>query len=65
LHLQRLASLSRRAHELAPAAYAGDEAAQAELRRVEDEVDRAAAELWGLTTEELDEIRRSLEELRG
>ena len=62
---RRLASLSQRAHELAPAAYAGDEAAQAELRRVEDQVDRAAAELWGLTTEELDEIHRSLEELRG
>jgi len=31
---------------------------------VEDEVDRAAAALWGLTEEELVEIRRSSEELR-
>ena len=38
--------------------------ASTERRRVEDEVDRAAAALWGLTEEELVEIRRSLEELR-
>ena len=56
--------LSQRAHELAPAAYGGDEAAQAELRRVEDEVDRAAAALWGVSEKELAEIRRSLEKLR-
>jgi len=62
---QRLADLSRQAHELAPAAYGGDEAAQAALRRVEEEIDRAAAELWGLNEEELAEIRRSLAELRG
>ena len=62
---RRLASLSQRAHESASAAYRGDEAAQAELRRVEDEVDRAAAQLWGLSEEELTEIRRSLAELRS
>jgi len=62
---RRLVDLSRRAHELAPAAYGGDEGAQVELRRVEDKVDRAAAQLWGLSEEELAEIRRSLEELRG
>ena len=62
---RRLAKLSKQAHELASAAYAGDEGAQEELRRVEAEIDEAAAELWGLTAEELTEIRRSLEELRG
>jgi len=62
---RRLASLSQRAHESASAAYRGDEAAPAELRRVEDEVDRAAAQLWGLSEEELTEIRRSLAELRS
>ncbi len=62
---RRLAGLSQRAHDLAPAAYGGDEAAQAELRRVEAEIDRAAARLWGLTDEELAEIRQSLAELRG
>jgi len=56
---QRLAELSQQAHELAAA---GDTEA---LKAVEDEVDRAAAELWGITAEELAEIRRSLEELRG
>jgi len=56
---QRLAELSRRAHELAAA---GDKKA---LQAVEDEVDQAAAELWGITAEEQAEIRRSLEELRG
>lgn len=61
----RISNLSRRAHELAPAAYNGDKAARAELRRVEEEIDRAAAQLWDLTEEELAEIRRSLEELRG
>jgi DNA anti-recombination protein RmuC len=55
---QQLARLSQRAHELAAA---GDEQA---LKAVEDEVDRAAAELWGITDEELAEIQRSLEELR-
>jgi hypothetical protein len=60
---QRLAALSQQAHALAPAAYAGDKAAQAQLRQVEDQVDQAAAELWGLTKEELREIHESLKEL--
>ncbi|GAB4562679.1 MAG: N-6 DNA methylase [Anaerolineae bacterium] len=62
---QRLAALSQQAHELAPAAYNGDKTARAELRRVEEAIDLAAARLWSLTEEELAEIRRSLEELRG
>ncbi len=62
---RQLVSLSQRAHELVPRAYHGDEAAQAELRQVEEEIDRAAAQLWGLSDEELAEIKRSLEELRG
>jgi len=62
---RRLAFLSQRAHELAPRAYNGDEAAQAELRRVEEEIDQAAAQLWGLSDEELAEIKRSLEELKA
>jgi hypothetical protein len=35
------------------------------LAAVEAQVDQAAAELWGLTGEELAEIQRSLEELKG
>ncbi len=61
----QLAKLSRCAHELAPRAYQGDEAAQAELRQVEAEIDRLAAQLWDLSEEELREIQASLEELRG
>ena len=60
-----LSRLSHRAHELAPRAYNGDEAAQVELKQVEADIDRAAARLWGLTDEELREIQASLEELKG
>lgn len=58
LHLQ-LAELSQRAHELAAH---GEEKAE-ELREVEEEIDQLAAELWGLTDEELKEIKASLKEL--
>ncbi len=56
LHL-RLAELSQQAHALAAA---GD---QAGLPAIEAQVDEAAAELWGISERELQEIRRSLEEL--
>ena len=62
---RRLAELSREAHGLAPAAYAGDQAARAALRRVEGAVDQAAAALWGLSEAELRDIRRNLAELKG
>lgn len=62
----RLAGLSQRAHELAArvAASPSDEDAKRQLAKVEDEVDRAAAELWGLTDAELNEIRKALELLK-
>jgi len=53
----QLAALSQQAHE---ATAAGD---TARVREIEAEIDRLAAELWGLTEEELREIRESLEEL--
>jgi hypothetical protein len=56
---QSLASLSRRAHQLAASGKEGE----AELRSVEEEIDRLAAQLWGITDEEMDEIRRALAEL--
>ncbi|MCL6613067.1 MAG: N-6 DNA methylase [Firmicutes bacterium] len=62
---QRLADLSRQAHRLAPAAYGGEEEAQRQLQRVEEEIDEAVAELLGLLPEELKEIWRSLKELRS
>jgi len=60
-----LAALSRHAHDLAPPAYAGEAEAKAALAGVEDEVDRAAAALWGLTDAELADVRASLRELKG
>jgi hypothetical protein len=58
-----LARLSQRAHELAArlAANPADEDAKQQLAEVEDQVDRAAAQLWGLTDVELEEIRNALE----
>jgi hypothetical protein len=53
---QSLTELSRAAHK---AAAAED---TAEVKQTEDEVDRNAAKLWGLSGEELAEIKRSLEE---
>jgi len=54
---RRLAELSEGAHK---AAAKSDEA---EVKRLEEQVDRWAARLWGLTDEELAEIKRSLEEM--
>lgn len=56
IHL-KLSELSEAAHK---AAASGD---AAEIKRIEEEVDRIAAKLWNLTEEELSEIRACLEEL--
>ena len=52
-----LSELSEAAHK---AAASGDEA---EGRRIEEEIDHWAAKLWGLTEEEMAEIKRALEEM--
>ena len=57
MHLSELSMLARRL----PAS--GEPEDLEALVEVEDQVDQAAAELWGLTDAELREIRRSLEEL--
>jgi SAM-dependent methyltransferase len=49
--------LSKKAHELAKI---GDEE---NLKEIEEEIDELAARIWGLTKEELREIKLSLEEL--
>ena len=55
----------QRAHKLATlAAHLDDEDATKKLMEAEDETDRAAAKLWGLTDAELNEIRNSVELLR-
>lgn len=52
-----LSELSKKAHEFA----ALDD--KEKLKEVEDEIDKVAAQIWGLTSEELKEIKRNLEEL--
>ena len=56
---QALSSFSQRAHQLA----AQGESSEKELHDVEEEIDRKAAELWGLTDEELKDIQASLKEI--
>ena len=53
----RLADLSEAAHK---AVAKGD---TAELKKIEEQVNHWAAKLWGLTDDELAEIKRSLEEM--
>ncbi|RMH31858.1 MAG: SAM-dependent DNA methyltransferase [Acidobacteria bacterium] len=56
---QQLSKLSQKAHATAEA---GNEAA---LIQIEADIDQAAAELWGLTDDELKVIQQSLAELEG
>ena len=53
----RLAELSAAAHEAAGSAHTH------RLHRIEAEIDRQAARLWGLTQTELDELQQTLREL--
>jgi len=39
--------------------------AREELKEVEDEIDKVVAELYGITDEELEEVRKTLRVLRG
>ena len=56
---RRLAALSEEAHQAAKVAN------EARLREIEAAIDKAAAELWGLSDAELGEIQESLHELAG
>jgi SAM-dependent methyltransferase len=56
---QQLASLSQQAHR---AQAAGDEQG---LREIEQRIDELAAQIWGLTKEELKEIQTSLKDLQS
>ncbi|MBU0509278.1 N-6 DNA methylase [bacterium] len=53
-----LSDLSRRCHSVA----AGDKVA---VRKLEDEIDRLAAKLWGITDSELTAIQEALADLEG
>jgi type II restriction/modification system DNA methylase subunit YeeA len=69
---RRVAELSRRAHELARCVHASSKPsycagvdAEDELRKVEDEIDKAVAELYGISESELKGFRRLMAILSG
>ncbi|MCK4734191.1 MAG: hypothetical protein KAT65_17185, partial [Methanophagales archaeon] len=65
VHL-KLAELSKNAHALAKRYYEQDDLeAQEELKDVEEENDKMVAGLYGITDEELDEVRKALGVLKG
>lgn len=58
---RELARLSKRAHEIAREIYEGNrEDLKADLAEIEEEIDEKVAELYGITGEELREIKRCL-----
>ena len=58
LHLT-LAGLSKKAHQVAKTED------KENLKEIEEKIDQISAQIWGLTINELEEIKLSLEELRG
>ncbi len=57
----RISELSKRAHGLAERYYEGQELEAGEkLREVEEGIDKAVAELYGITGEELEDVRNAL-----
>jgi methionine-rich copper-binding protein CopC len=57
----KLSELSKKAHEIAKRIYEeGREDLKEELSRVEEEIDKTVAHLYGITNEELEEIRKCL-----
>ena len=63
---QRLFSLSKKAHALAKSYYElNDLEAREELKEVEEEIDKIVAELYGITDDELKEVRHTLRVLKG
>jgi len=69
---KKIADLSKKAHELAKCIYSNNKPdyckninAKEELKKVEDEIDLAVAELYGITKEELEGFRELMEILSG
>jgi len=63
---KKLAEMSKKAHEIALEIYRdGKKELKSELKRVEEEIDRLVAQLYDITDEELKEIRKCLEILKG
>lgn len=63
--LRKLSELSKKAHGLAKQYEQKGLEAREELKEVEEEVDRAVAGLYGITDEELEEVRKALRVLKG
>ncbi|MEM4647955.1 MAG: Eco57I restriction-modification methylase domain-containing protein [Candidatus Pacearchaeota archaeon] len=64
LHI-KLSELSKKAHELAKKYYEQhDLVAWEELKKVEEEIDKTAAKLYGISDEELEEIKKTLRILK-
>lgn len=64
IHLN-LAELSKRAHELAAAARSGEINSTEQLLSIENKIDHFAAQVWGISEAELEEIKINLTELKG
>jgi len=65
IHL-RISNFSSKAHQLASRYYdKNDEAAREELKKIEAEIDKLVAQLYGITDEELKEIKKCLAMLEG
>ncbi|MEM5883132.1 MAG: N-6 DNA methylase [Candidatus Aenigmatarchaeota archaeon] len=64
IHL-KISELSKKAHELAKRYYEqNDLVAWKELKKVEEEIDKTVAKLYGITDEELEEIKKTLRILK-
>lgn len=62
---QRLSELSKKAHEIAKEIYENKkEELKPELNEIEDEIDKLVAQLYGITDEELNEIKKCLRILK-
>jgi len=62
---KKLSELSKKAHEIAKRIYEEDrEDLKEDLRKIEDEIDKTVAKLYGITDEELKEIRKCLKILK-
>ena len=58
---QRLSQLSQKAHEIAKKIYEENrEDLKEDLNKIEEEIDKTVAQLYGITDEELEEIRKCL-----
>ncbi|MFZ8801296.1 MAG: class I SAM-dependent DNA methyltransferase, partial [Candidatus Nanopusillus sp.] len=69
---KKIAELSKKAHELAKCIYSNNKSdyckninAKEELKKVEDEIDLAVAELYGITKEELEGFKELMNILSG